>query len=208
MIEITAMIGVVVGISQIAKTTGLQTKYIPVFNLTLGITLGVLFLSQDTKMNIFQGIIIGLSASGLFDHTKIMKRMTISNEKKCKYILSIFVTMILIVTIETNAFADRTLLIPELPKQPFRYGVGAFEGVVAHSTATPEAPAINIQKYESRTWRSAFVHYAVDWEEKIQIASIKYRAWGQVQQQILDLFMLNCVRQVIHPNSNVLMSDM
>ncbi|MFB5688042.1 N-acetylmuramoyl-L-alanine amidase [Bacillus cereus] len=99
-------------------------------------------------------------------------------KKKCKYILSIVVTMILIVTIETNAFADRTLLIPELPKQPFRYGVGAFEGVVAHSTATPEAPAINIQKYESRTWRSAFVHYAVDWEEKIQIASIKYRAWG------------------------------
>ena len=39
-------------------------------------------------------------------------------KKKCKYILSIFVTMILIVTIETNAFADRTLLIPELPKQP------------------------------------------------------------------------------------------
>ncbi|ADH08175.1 TPA: holin [Bacillus cereus] len=74
MIEITAMIGVVVGISQIAKTTGLQTKYIPVFNLTLGITLGVLFLSQDTKMNIFQGIIIGLSASGVFDHTKIMKK--------------------------------------------------------------------------------------------------------------------------------------
>lgn len=74
MIEITAMIGVVVGISQIAKTTGLQTKYIPVFNLTLGITLGVLFLSQDTKMNIFQGIIIGLSASGLFGHTKIMKK--------------------------------------------------------------------------------------------------------------------------------------
>ncbi|MCC3289331.1 holin, partial [Bacillus cereus] len=27
MIEITAVIGVVVGISQIAKTTGLQTKY-------------------------------------------------------------------------------------------------------------------------------------------------------------------------------------
>ncbi|MGQ7725234.1 MULTISPECIES: holin [unclassified Bacillus (in: firmicutes)] len=74
MIEITAMIGVVVGISQIAKTTGMQTKYIPVFNLTLGITLGVLFLSQDTKMNIFQGIIIGLSASGVFDHTKIMKK--------------------------------------------------------------------------------------------------------------------------------------
>ncbi|PFL59829.1 holin [Bacillus cereus] len=74
MIEITAMIGVVVGLSQIAKTNGLQTKYIPILNLTLGIVLGVLFLSQDIKMNILQGMIIGLSASGLFDHTKIMKK--------------------------------------------------------------------------------------------------------------------------------------
>ncbi|MFJ8220876.1 MULTISPECIES: holin [Bacillus cereus group] len=74
MIEITAIIGVVVGLSQIAKTNGLQTKYIPIFNLTLGIMLGVLFLSQDIKMNIFQGMIIGLSASGVFDHTKIMKK--------------------------------------------------------------------------------------------------------------------------------------
>ncbi|OFD41677.1 N-acetylmuramoyl-L-alanine amidase [Bacillus mycoides] len=99
-------------------------------------------------------------------------------KKKYKHILSIVVAMILVVPIGTNAFADRILLIPELPNQPYRYGVGAYEGVVAHSTATPEAPAINIQKYESRTWRSAFVHYAVDWDEKIQIASTKYRAWG------------------------------
>lgn len=44
--------------------------------------------------------------------------------------------------------------------------------------AIPEAPAINIQKYESRTWRSAFVHYAVDWDEIIQIADTKYIAYG------------------------------
>ncbi|MES5893103.1 holin [Bacillus cereus group sp. RP43] len=74
MIEITAMIGIVIGLSQIAKTNGLQTKYIPLFNLMLGITLGALFFSQDIKMNIFQGMIIGLSASGLFDHTKIIKK--------------------------------------------------------------------------------------------------------------------------------------
>ncbi|KYG27281.1 N-acetylmuramoyl-L-alanine amidase [Bacillus gaemokensis] len=49
---------------------------------------------------------------------------------------------------------------------------------MAHSTATPEAPAINIQKYESCTWRSAFVHYAVDWNETIQIADTKYIAYG------------------------------
>lgn len=97
---------------------------------------------------------------------------------KYKYILSIFVAMILVILIGTNTFADRMLLIPDVPNQPYRYGVDAYEGVVAHSTATPEAPAINIQKYESRTWRSAFVHYAVDWDEKIQIATTKYRAWG------------------------------
>ncbi|PEM25123.1 holin [Bacillus wiedmannii] len=74
MIEITVMIGVVVGLSQIAKAVGMQTKYVPLLNLTLGIMLGVLFLSQDIKTNIFQGIIIGLSASGLFDHTKIIKK--------------------------------------------------------------------------------------------------------------------------------------
>lgn len=99
-------------------------------------------------------------------------------KKKYKHILSIVVAMILVVSIGTNALADKTLLIPDLPKQPYRYGVGAYEGVVAHSTATPEAPAINIQKYESRTWRSAFVHYAVDWDGKIQIASTKHQAWG------------------------------
>ncbi|EEM02319.1 N-acetylmuramoyl-L-alanine amidase family 2 [Bacillus pseudomycoides] len=87
-------------------------------------------------------------------------------------------TSLLLFSLTTEAFADRTLIIDGLPKTPYRYGVGAYEGVVAHSTATPEAPAINIQKYESRTWRSAFVHYAVDWDETIQIADTEYIAYG------------------------------
>jgi len=99
-------------------------------------------------------------------------------KKKWKHISSIVVAMILVLSIGTNVFADRVLIIPDLPKQPYRNGVGAYEGVVAHSTATPEAPAINIQKYESRTWRSAFVHYAVDWDETIRIADTKYIAYG------------------------------
>ena len=74
MVSLAVMIGIVVGLSQIVKTIGLQTKYIPLLNLTLGIVLGVLFLEGDIKTNVFQGIIIGLSASGLFDHTKIMKK--------------------------------------------------------------------------------------------------------------------------------------
>ncbi|EEM17180.1 MULTISPECIES: peptidoglycan recognition protein family protein [Bacillus] len=99
-------------------------------------------------------------------------------KKSIKLASSVFMTLLLLLSFATGAFADRTLIIPDLPKQPYRYGVGAYEGVVAHSTATPEAPAINIQKYETRTWRNAFVHYAVDWNETIQIADTKYIAYG------------------------------
>ncbi|PES17875.1 N-acetylmuramoyl-L-alanine amidase [Bacillus anthracis] len=99
-------------------------------------------------------------------------------KKPMKYITSFLIILVFAVSFATSAFADRTLIIPGLPKQPYRNGVGAYEGVVAHSTATPEAPAVNIQKYESRTWRSAFVHYAVDWNETIQIADTKYIAYG------------------------------
>ncbi|PGB80963.1 holin [Bacillus toyonensis] len=74
MFSLAVIIGIVVGLSQIAKTIGLQTKYVPLLNVTLGIVLGVLFLDGDIKTNVFQGIIIGLSASGLFDHTKIIKK--------------------------------------------------------------------------------------------------------------------------------------
>lgn len=99
-------------------------------------------------------------------------------KKLMKHVTSFLMILVLAGSFATSAFADRTLIIPDLPKQPYRYGVGAYEGVVAHSTATPEAPAINIRNYEARTWRNAFVHYATDWDENIQIASTKYRAWG------------------------------
>ncbi|PEE39401.1 N-acetylmuramoyl-L-alanine amidase [Bacillus pseudomycoides] len=99
-------------------------------------------------------------------------------KKSFKFVSTVFMTSLLLFSLTTEAFADRTLIIDGLPKTPYRYGVGAYEGVVAHSTATPEAPAINIQKYETRTWRNAFVHYAVDWNETIQIADTRYIAYG------------------------------
>ncbi|PKJ52258.1 N-acetylmuramoyl-L-alanine amidase [Bacillus sp. SN10] len=99
-------------------------------------------------------------------------------KKVSKFITSFCIVMSLLFSLSTSTFADRELIINDLPKIPYRNGIGNYEGVVAHSTATPEAPAINIQKYESRTWSSAFVHYAVDWNESVQIADIKYIAYG------------------------------
>ncbi|MGY6667654.1 N-acetylmuramoyl-L-alanine amidase [Bacillus cereus] len=97
-----------------------------------------------------------------------------------KLLISMATVMVVFFSFMGGAFAEsiNRMLIPELPKQSYRYGVGAYEGVVAHSTATPEAPAINIRNYEARTWRNAFVHFAVDWNETIQIADTKYVAYG------------------------------
>ncbi|MGE6551314.1 N-acetylmuramoyl-L-alanine amidase [Bacillus mycoides] len=99
-------------------------------------------------------------------------------KKSIKVLVSISTAAIITFTSVGSAFADREMIIPGLPKIEYRNGYGAYEGVVAHSTATPEAPAINIRNYEARTWKSAFVHYATDWDENIQIASTKYQAWG------------------------------
>ncbi|HFJ9474177.1 TPA: N-acetylmuramoyl-L-alanine amidase [Bacillus cereus] len=99
-------------------------------------------------------------------------------KKSIKLLASISTAAIIAFTSTGSVFADREMIIPRLPKVEYRNGYGAYEGVVAHSTATPEAPAINIRNYEARTWRSAFVHYATDWDETIQIASTKYQAWG------------------------------
>lgn len=68
--------------------------------------------------------------------------------------------------------------ISGLPKSAYRNGTGKYEGVVAHSTASPEAPAINIRNFEAGHWRDAFVHFAVDWTSIIQIADTNYTCWG------------------------------
>ncbi|WOA57289.1 N-acetylmuramoyl-L-alanine amidase [Bacillus mycoides] len=99
-------------------------------------------------------------------------------KKSIKVLASISTAAIIAFTSTGSVFADREMIILGLPKIEYRNGYGAYEGVVAHSTATPEAPAINIRNYEARTWKSAFVHYATDWDENIQIASTKYQAWG------------------------------
>ncbi|PEA97955.1 N-acetylmuramoyl-L-alanine amidase [Bacillus cereus] len=99
-------------------------------------------------------------------------------KKSIKVLSSVVTASIILLTSTGSVFADREMIIPGLPKAEYRNGYGAYEGVIAHSTATPEAPAINIRNYEARTWRSAFVHYATDWDETIQIASTKYQAWG------------------------------
>ena len=67
-------------------------------------------------------------------------------------------------------------IIPGLPKVQFRNGKP--EGVIAHSTATPEASAQAEHNFEARTFTNAFVHFFVDWNQIIQNAPTNYGCYG------------------------------
>lgn len=60
-------------------------------------------------------------------------------KKSIKVLISISTTTMIALTSVGSAFADRTLIIDGLPKTPYRSGVGAYEGDVAYSTATPQS---------------------------------------------------------------------
>jgi N-acetylmuramoyl-L-alanine amidase CwlA len=78
------------------------------------------------------------------------------------------------------SYSINNRIILGLPKNPFRKGVGAYEGVVAHSTATPEATDEREVEYFRRNWNTikAFVHFFVDWDSISQTADTNYQAWG------------------------------
>lgn len=76
MIEIsfTILIAVVIALTQIVKGFGIDSKYLPLVSLILGVLGGIVFLDGLLKETILYGAIIGLSASGLFDQSKIIKK--------------------------------------------------------------------------------------------------------------------------------------
>jgi N-acetylmuramoyl-L-alanine amidase CwlA len=68
--------------------------------------------------------------------------------------------------------------IPGLPKQPYRGGVGQWEGVVMHQTGTPGDSARSERKYETTTYENAFVHEFIDPNDIIQVANPNFLAYG------------------------------
>jgi len=70
MIETTAIIAVIVGLSETCKAIGMPVKWIPALNICLGI-LAMGFFGGDTiAANVFYGIVTGLSAGGLYSGVK------------------------------------------------------------------------------------------------------------------------------------------
>ncbi|MEH7157486.1 N-acetylmuramoyl-L-alanine amidase [Neobacillus drentensis] len=78
------------------------------------------------------------------------------------------------------SYSIRKEFIQGLPREAYRKGISAYEGVVAHSTATPEATDERELAYFKANWKSrkAFAHYFVDWDSITQMADDNYKAWG------------------------------
>ena len=77
MLEIAVTIGIVLGITQLFKGLNLfKKKYLPLFSLFVAVAITSFYGTGDWKENVITGIMIGLSASGLFDQTKIVTKRT------------------------------------------------------------------------------------------------------------------------------------
>jgi N-acetylmuramoyl-L-alanine amidase CwlA len=75
-----------------------------------------------------------------------------------------------------TTYSIRQDFLKGVPHNPYRKGKP--EGVIAHSTATPEATAKREHDYEQENWNKGFVHFFVDWNEIVQVADTKYSCWG------------------------------
>lgn len=66
-----ALIAVIVGLVEVLKKAGLPKRFLPLASLFFGITTSVFYIyPTDLKGGIIVGIMIGLSASGLYSSTK------------------------------------------------------------------------------------------------------------------------------------------
>ena len=83
--EITdiVLIPVIIGLIELLKMYGLPKKLMPIFSLILGIAGGIFYLfPHDWRSGILGGIIMGLSASGLYSGSKtIVKKPPCDDEE-------------------------------------------------------------------------------------------------------------------------------
>ena len=68
--SLSISIAIVVGLVEIAKRIGLPTKFCPLLSVVLGLGVSLISDFSDWKKGLFSGLIVGLSASGLYDIAK------------------------------------------------------------------------------------------------------------------------------------------
>lgn len=76
--QFLVLIPVVLGLVQVVKLSGLATRWAPLTSLVLGICVAAL-VSGLSRIGILQGVIIGLSAAGLYSGTKTTITVPVDN---------------------------------------------------------------------------------------------------------------------------------
>lgn len=83
MIEEGVKVGVIIAIGEgIKKTNTINVKYLPLIDVVLGVVIGVVYGSGDIRMDVFQGLIMGLTAAGLYSGVKNVGQGMRESEKK------------------------------------------------------------------------------------------------------------------------------
>lgn len=70
-IDIALIVTVIIALGEIIKKMEvLPVKYLPIINVVLGVVAGIVYLDGAIEETVLQGLIIGLTASGVFDLSK------------------------------------------------------------------------------------------------------------------------------------------
>lgn len=79
-IDIGIIVLVIIGLTELIKKSALNkfisSDYMPIVSLILGLIAGFVYVDADIQYQLFVGIAMGLSASGLFDLAKIPKKIS------------------------------------------------------------------------------------------------------------------------------------
>ena len=71
MLQVATLIPIIVGISQVIKNIGFPSKFIPLLNVLIGVGISFLvFEGIGWHEQVLQGLVVGLSASGIYDQSK------------------------------------------------------------------------------------------------------------------------------------------
>lgn len=65
-----AIIPLILGIVELFKRGGLPVKYSPFVAVTVGLLFGIFYINADIKQGIIVGLMLGLSATGLYSGSK------------------------------------------------------------------------------------------------------------------------------------------
>lgn len=71
--NIAVLTSIVVALSEVIKQFKIDAKLIPIINMLIGMLLGVSFMGVGVKEGAMYGVIIGLTASGLYSGVKHTK---------------------------------------------------------------------------------------------------------------------------------------